>query len=224
MRLLIEVKGLHFSYGEREILKGIDLSIKEGERVVIGGRNGSGKTTLVKHFNGLLYPNSGSVKVKGKETRDYSRKELVKRVGLVFQNPDHQIFSESVRGEIEFGAKKLGTTINLEKTLSDFGLAGFENKHPSLLSRGQRKRLSIASIVAYSPDVLILDEPFIGQDQKSRKEILKILNDLKKTVMIVTHDPCDLEEFAERAVILVDGAIEYDGGTRRCTRTLRELL
>jgi energy-coupling factor transporter ATP-binding protein EcfA2 len=221
---LIEIENLSFSYEGKEVLKNINLKILKNEKVVIGGHNGSGKTTLIKHFNGLNTSNNGTVKVFGKETKDYASKDLVKKVGLVFQNPDHQIFESSVKNEIEFGPKKLGLKCDTQRILEQFGLNGLEQRHPSLLSRGQRKRLAIASVYAGNPDILVLDEPFIGQDKESREKIGQILRNLNKTVIFVSHDPCEFEGIASRAIVLKNGSIIYDGGTEQCIRSLKEIL
>jgi energy-coupling factor transporter ATP-binding protein EcfA2 len=176
--VVIEVRGLKHSYPEvGDVLTGIDLQIREGEFVAIIGQNGSGKTTLVKHFNGLLRPSEGSVLVKldGAEpgsfsdTTEMNVSELGKIVGYVFQNPDHQIFASSVRDEVTFGPKNYGLSqdeisANVHQALEAVHLQGYEENDPFSLTKGERQRVAVASVLACKPKVLILDEPTTGLD------------------------------------------------------------
>jgi energy-coupling factor transport system ATP-binding protein len=207
-------------------LRGISLEIEPGEFVGIIGQNGSGKTTLVKHFNGLLKPTAGRVVVGGRDTRKAYTSDLARRVGYVFQNPDHQIFSRTVRDELAFGPRNLRlarATLerNVEEAIEVMGLRGLEDKHPFLLSRGQRQRLAIASVLAMKTEVLILDEPTGGQDREQVQRLeaaLLGLNRAGHTILLVTHDLEVLAEVTRRAVAVYRGQILLDGQPREVFR------
>jgi len=218
---LIEVNSLYFKYplAKDFVLKDINLKIGLGEVVGIMGGNGSGKTTLIKHFNGLLKPTMGSVKVFGKDTREESVAYFSKRVGLVFQNPSHQIFSDTVWNEIAFALKNFGfdeETIRkrVRWALEFFNLAQYKDVSPLLLSGGEKKRLCMASVLAWDPDFIILDEPTVGQDflQKEKlREIIKMLVTQNKTVIIVSHDVEFIWLLQPRIVLISNGTIAGDG-------------
>jgi energy-coupling factor transport system ATP-binding protein len=222
--IILEAEGLNYVYPHYEIkaLCGIDLAIREGEFVAILGQNGSGKTTLAKHFNGLLKPTSGHVRVRGRSTTDYRRRELARLVGYVFQNPDHQIFGRTVREEVGFGLKVMGETPEtterrLEGALEVVGLQGYEQEVPFTLTKGERQRVAVASVLAAQPQVLILDEPTTGLDdrhQRNMMEMLKGLNRRGHTVIIITHSMYVAAEYADRTIVMKDGSILSDGPTR----------
>ncbi len=205
-----------------EALRGIDLCIWEGEFIAILGQNGSGKTTLAKHFNGLLKPTSGCMSLQGKLTTEYTHRELARRVGYVFQNPDHQIFSKTVKDEVGFSLKMLGEdpkTIErrVAEALEVVGLQGYEEKVPFSLTKGERQRVAVASVLAVRPQVIILDEPTTGLDyghQRNTMEMLKSLNRSGHTVIIITHSMWVAAEYTERTIVLKDGCILSDGPTR----------
>ncbi len=219
---MILLENLHFAYdGIYTALRGASLQIDDGERVAIMGANGAGKTTLIKHMNGLLRPQSGRVFVNGKDAREQSIAELSQVVGLVWQNPDHQLFLETVRKEIVFGLKNLGFSneeadARCERTLASLGLEGFAERSPFALSGGERKRVALASVLATDPQVLALDEPTIGQDAKQKEklaEILVELNRIGRTVIVVTHDVEFVTEHFTRTVTMANGQIVADGPT-----------
>jgi energy-coupling factor transporter ATP-binding protein EcfA2 len=219
----IEVKGLKYSYaGNKNVLNGIDLTIKEGEFVAIIGQNGSGKTTLAKHFNGLLRPSAGSIKCFGKDTARMKISELGKIVGYVFQNPDHQIFANTVREELMFGPRNYGLpedqiAINVLQSLQSVHLEGYEDKDPFSLTKGERQRVAVASVLACKPSMLILDEPTTGLDyiqQKSMMELLRSLNEAGHTIIIITHSLWVVAEYAHRAIVMDEGSIIMDGTVR----------
>jgi len=219
----IEVKGLKYSYaGNENALDGIDLTIKEGEFVAIIGQNGSGKTTLAKHFNGLLRPSAGSIKCFGKDTARMKISELGKIVGYVFQNPDHQIFANTVREELTFGPRNYGLledqiSINVLQSLQSVHLEGYEDQDPFSLTKGERQRVAVASVLACKPGVLILDEPTTGLDyiqQKSMMELLRSLNEAGHTIIIITHSLWVVAEYAHRAIVMDEGSIIMDGTVR----------
>mgnify|MGYP000113343149 CR=1 FL=1 len=211
-----------YSHPPIEALKGVDLSIGAGEFVAILGQNGSGKTTLAKHFNGLLKPSAGCMRVHGKSTVNYSHRELARQVGYVFQNPDHQIFAKTVREEVGFGLKALGEnplTIEnrIAEALQTVGLLGYEEKNPFALTKGERQRVAVASVLATRPEVILLDEPTTGLDhfhQKNMMEMLKDLNRRGHTIIIITHSMGVAAEYADRIIVMKEGRVLIDGPTR----------
>lgn len=221
---ILQAEGLGYIYPlhQFEALRGVDLGIREGEFIALLGQNGSGKTTLAKHFNGLLKPTSGQMLLRGRPTAEYRPGEMARLVGYVFQNPDHQIFSNTVYEEVEFGLKVLGEgSKTIEKHVSEalqvVGLEGYEQKVPFALSKGERQRVAVASVLAIQPQVLVLDEPTTGLDdghQRAMMEMLRNLNKRSHTIIIITHSMEMAEEYAGRTVILKDGSILLDGPTR----------
>ncbi len=220
---MIEVEDVHFVYPNRvEALKGVSLVIKNGEFVAIMGQNGAGKTTLVKHFNGLLKPSKGVVRVDGVETTKTSVAALARSTGFVFQNPDHQLFSETVEEEIAFALKNFGFEADvIEKRISWalnlLGLEQYRKVSPFLLSGGERKRVALASVLAWDPQTLILDEPTIGQDYQQKEKLRQFIVQMQmqgKTVVIVTHDVEFVAECNPRVVLMKEGRIVADGEGR----------
>jgi energy-coupling factor transport system ATP-binding protein len=220
---MIEVEDVHFKYPNGvEALKGISLTIKNGEFVAIMGQNGAGKTTLVKHFNGLLKPSKGTVRIDGVETTKTSVAALSRNAGFVFQNPDHQLFSETVEEEISFALKNFGfeaETIEKRITwaLNLLSLTQYRKTSPFLLSGGERKRVALASVLAWNPETLILDEPTIGQDYQQKEKLHQFIVQMQaqgKTVVIVTHDVEFVAECNPRVLLMKDGAIVADGEGR----------
>ncbi|UCH32962.1 MAG: ABC transporter ATP-binding protein [Armatimonadota bacterium] len=219
---IVEVRCLSHSYDGARALDGVDLTIREGEFVAILGQNGSGKTTLVKHFNGLMLPREGAVRVGGVETRRQSARDLSHRVGYVFQNPDHQIFADTVREEVAFGPRNFGLPEReiagrVESSLAAVGLAGLEDADPFSLTKGERQRVAVASALATQPQVLVLDEPTTGLDYRQNRGMMDLLRRLNKaghTIVIVTHSMWVAAEYARRAVVLSEGTVILDCGMR----------
>ncbi len=218
--MVITAEDVHFSYPNNvEALKGVSLQIKDGEFVAIMGQNGAGKSTLVKHFNGLLKPSQGSVRVDGVETSKTSVAALARNVGFVFQNPDHQLFSETVEDEIAFALKNFGFEQEvIEKritwALNLLSLTQYRKTSPFLLSGGERKRVALASVLAWDPQMLILDEPTIGQDHEQKEKLRQFIVQMqtqKKTVVTVTHDVEFVAECNPRVVLMKEGKIVADG-------------
>ena len=225
---MIEVENLHFRYPNGvEALKGVSLVIKNGEFVAIMGQNGAGKTTLVKHFNGLLKPSEGTVRVDGVKTTKTSVAALSRNAGFVFQNPDHQLFSETVEEEIAFALKNFGFEEEaIEKrvtwALNLLGLAQYRKTSPFLLSGGERKRVALASVLAWNPETLILDEPTIGQDYQQKEKLRQFIVQMQtqgKTVVIVTHDVEFVAECNPRVLLMKEGTIVADGKGREILTT-----
>ena len=218
--LAIEAVDLRFAYPSGvEALRGVNLTIRAGEFVGVIGQNGSGKTTLVKHFNGLLKPTRGVLKVLGVDTGTRGVAKLAKLAGYVFQNPDHQIFCNTVREEIAFGPRNTGMPASevessLRHVMGLLDLQGLEERHPFRLSRGERQRLAIASILAMRPRILILDEPTGGQDRQQVSRLIATLRQLNvegHTIVLVTHDLELLAECADRTLVMFQGKILLDG-------------
>lgn len=203
-------------------LDSVSLAIGDAETVAIVGENGAGKTTLVKHITGLLKPTSGTVLVDGEDTRQKSTAQLSRKAGIAFQNPDHQLFSESVEEEVAFGLRNFGfsadTTVQrIDWALKFFGLEEYRKSSPLILSGGEKKRLTLACILAWDPKIVVLDEPTVGQDaiQKEKlSEIIKMLRSAGKTVIIVSHDIEFLWPIQPRVVVMARGRIVSDGEAR----------
>ncbi|MEW6623066.1 MAG: energy-coupling factor transporter ATPase [Bacillota bacterium] len=230
--VLITVRGLEHTYSnENMALKGVDLEIREGEFLAILGHNGSGKTTLVKHFNGLLQPTKGEIIVNGKNTSKCSIFEIGKEVGYVFQNPDHQIFSDTVYDEVAFSPKLRGCSKEeveqrVKEALMAVGMEGFEQEDPFCLTKGERQRIAVASVLSAQPKVIILDEPTTGLDYKEQRqmmELVKKLNEKGHTIIIVTHTMWVVAEYAHRVAVIKDGLLTMYGRTRNVFKNEKEL-
>ena len=217
---LIQFTGVTFVHQSGvKALDGVSLSVEKDELVGIVGENGAGKTTLAKHINGLLRPSVGSVTVDGIDTRQVSTARLARKVGIAFQNPDHQLFSDTVENEITFALKNFGfdgplIEKRLDWALSFFGLGEYRKSSPLVLSGGEKKRLTLASILAWDPDMVVLDEPTVGQDaiQKEKlKEVIRMLHTTGKTIIIVSHDVEFLWTLQPRLLVMSQGRIVGDG-------------
>jgi len=222
--LAIEVDDARFRYSASgpEVLHGVSLRVAKGEYLAMIGQNGGGKTTLAKLFNGLLKPTSGTVRTAGIDTRDATVAELARTVGYVYQNPDHQIFAQKVRTEIAFGPRNLGLTAGevtkrVDDALDLVGLREYEDAFAFSLGRGLRQKLAVASVLAMSPPVLVVDEPTTGLDLQGSRGILDLLsrwNADGRTIIVITHDISLVAERVPRTVIISGGNILADGPTR----------
>jgi len=215
---IISVQNLSHSYGEVTALSGINLTINKGEFVAIVGENGSGKTTLVKHFNRLLSPTSGDVIICGRNTKECSIAALAHDVGLVFQNPDHMFFADSVREEIAYGVNNLSISNSdavIDAALRDAGLSESASLYPRWLSRGERQRLAIACVVAMQPDIIVLDEPTTGLDGNEARLVIEMLKNLQEkghTIILITHNREIAQHCADRVIMMENGHIISDTG------------
>jgi energy-coupling factor transport system ATP-binding protein len=221
---MIEVYGVRFSYPSGvEALKGVSLKIADGEFTAIMGQNGAGKTTLVKHFNGLLKPSQGRVLVDGTDTTKTSVAKLARNVGFVFQNPDHQLFCETVEEEIAFALRNFGFKEDvIEKritwALNLLSLSQYRKTSPFMLSGGERKRVALASVLAWDPRILILDEPTIGQDHEQKEKLRQFILQMRtqdKTIIMVTHDVEFVAECNPRVLLMLDGEVIADGEAQK---------
>jgi energy-coupling factor transporter ATP-binding protein EcfA2 len=231
--VIIEVKDLEHAYsGGKKALGGVDLQIREGEFLAVLGQNGSGKTTLVKHFNGLLLPTVGNVVVNAKNTQETTIFEIGKEVGFVFQNPDHQIFADTVYEEVAFSPKTRGCSKEeiderVKEALKAVGMEGYEEEDPFSLAKGERQRIAVASILSARPRVIILDEPTTGLDyreQKKMMELIKKLNESGHTIIMVTHTMWVVAEYAHKIAVIKDGVVAMHGNTRDVFRQEDELV
>lgn len=220
---LLAVRGVRFAYeGGRSALDGVSVDIAAGEYVALIGQNGSGKTTLAKHLNGLLAPTAGSVRLDGRDLRGLRLGEIARDVGFVFQDPDHQLFCDSVEDEVAYGPRHLALAAaeverRVARALDVCALADRRRTDPFLLRKGERQRLAIAAVLATEPRVLILDEPTTGLDHREQQAILALLAELHasgRTIVVITHAPWLVAEHATRAILLAHGRVLLDGSVR----------
>ncbi|MBI5681307.1 MAG: ATP-binding cassette domain-containing protein [Methanobacterium sp.] len=219
---VIETKDITYHYPDgTEALKSVDFKAEDGKIVALLGPNGAGKSTLFLHFNGILRPSKGNVIVNGKPVQ-YDKKGLMnvrQNVGIVFQNPDDQLFAPTVVEDVAFGPMNLGLSKEevekrVNESLKRVGMDGFEKKPPHHLSGGQKKRVAIAGILAMKPKIMVLDEPTSGLDPKGASQILKILYELNKegmTIIISTHDVDLVPLYAYQVYIISKGEIIKEG-------------
>jgi cobalt/nickel transport system ATP-binding protein len=216
MSCAVQAAGLSYSYPNgRPALRGVELRIRHGERVAILGPNGAGKTTLMLHLNGLMR-GAGRLEVAGLAVEDGTLAELRARVGLVFQDPDDQLFMPTVADDIGFGPRNLGhsdadVTLLTAQALRAVRMEHAADRAPHQLSMGERRRVAIAGVLAMDPRLLVLDEPSANLDPRARRELLDLLAGLDRTLLVVTHDLPFAAELCERAVILSGGRIVADG-------------
>ncbi|AGK62193.1 cobalt transport protein ATP-binding subunit [Archaeoglobus sulfaticallidus PM70-1] len=213
---MIETRDLWFSYGSREVLKGVNFRANKGEVTILLGRNGAGKTTLLMHLNGLLKPSRGEVWIDGVRVK-YDRKSLIevrKKVGFVFQNPDDQIIAPTVWQDVVFGPKNIGMGYEFaEEAIKSLGLKGYEERLCNSLSGGEKRRVAIAGVLAMNPDYIIMDEPTAGLDGFGLKNMIEIIENLRdsgKTFVISTHDLDFAREVGERFVYMDNGEIVHE--------------
>ena len=221
---VLDVRGLAYAYPDgHQALRGVDLTVAAGERVALLGPNGAGKTTLVLHLNGILGGDgsgaaAGSVTVSGLPVTREHLPEIRRWVGVVFQDPDDQLFMGSVRADVAFGPANLGLRgpaldLRVERALTQVGMAAYADRPPHHLSFGQRRRVAVATVLAMEPEVLVLDEPSSNLDPASRRELADILLSLDVTVLMVTHDLPYALELCPRSVVLGEGHVVADGPT-----------
>ncbi|MEU1303056.1 energy-coupling factor ABC transporter ATP-binding protein [Streptomyces shenzhenensis] len=215
----LEVSGLAFAYPDgHQALFGVDFAVGRGERVALLGPNGAGKTTLVLHLNGILSGGTGTVTVAGLPVGRKHMAEIRQKVGIVFQDPDDQLFMPTVREDVAFGPAAAGLKgaalqERVRTALEQVGMADFADRPPHHLSFGQRRRVAVATVLAMEPEILVLDEPSSNLDPASRRELADILRALDITVLMVTHDLPYALELCPRSLILSDGVIAADGPT-----------
>lgn len=224
---VVELSSVRYSYeGRPPVFDDVSLTIGRGEFIALLGRNGSGKTTLAKLMNGLQRPSAGRVLVDGRDLRELPLAKVAARVGYVFQNPDLQIFADSVHAEVRFGPENIGLDpaacdSRVRETLAAVGLGAVSEEDPFVLSKGERQRLAIAALLALRPEVLILDEPTTGLDHAEHRRVLALLSQLHRqgmAIVAITHTPWVVAEHAERAIVLGDGRLVFDGSVASLLR------
>ena len=219
---MLEVKNIKYSYNkDYQALKGVSLKVEDGEMVALLGKNGAGKSTLFLHLNGIYEPDEGQVFIDG-EVLKYDKKTLLKfrqNVGIVFQNPDDQIFAPTVEEDVAFGPLNLGLPMEevqkrVTESLARVGMSGYEKKAPHHLSGGQKKRVAIAGILAMQPKIMVLDEPTAGLDPQGVTALTKLLKELNEegiTIIISTHEVNLVPDYAKKVFVLVDGLLIAEG-------------
>jgi len=219
----VQAEAIEFRYDSgTPALRGVSMRIEPGEFLALIGQNGSGKTTLAKHLNGLLRPRSGSVRLHGADISTLPLNRVAGDVGYVFQNPDHQIFAATVFDEVAFGPRNFGLAPaeideRVQAALHAVGLVDCEQDDPFLLSKGHRQRLAVASLLALRPLLLILDEPTTGLDYLEQRHMMELLGRLHAqgmAIVIITHSPWVVAEYAQRGVLMGEGRILFDGPLR----------
>lgn len=213
----IEIEGLRHVYPDGHVaLDGLHLTVSRGERVAVLGPNGAGKTTLMLHLNGVLLATAGSVEVSGMPVNRKTLRDIRPRVGLVFQDPDDQLFMPTVAQDVAFGPANFGLrgdalAERVRHALKTVSLTDQADRSPAHLSAGQRRRAALATVLACEPEVLVLDEPSANLDPMARRELAETLQGLDATMLIVTHDLPYAAQLCDRAVVMADGVIVADG-------------
>ncbi len=216
-RNAIVVDNVYFAYPDgREVLKGISCGIAHGERVALVGPNGAGKSTFMSHLNGVLMPSQGRVIIDGIEITKDNLTQVRRKVGIVFQDPDDQLFCPTVFDDVAFGPLNLGLSkdeihLRVKDALEMVGLLGFEGRSSFHLSFGERKRLALATVLSYQPEILVFDEPSTNMDPLSRRRMIEWLKSSDKTIILCTHDLDIALEVCYRCIVLTDGQIVADG-------------
>lgn len=215
--MLLSFLHVSFSYdNSRNVLSDISFKIDKGEKVALLGLNGAGKSTLMQHINGLLLPSEGDVVVNGLNTKSKSLKEIRRMVGMVFQNPDDQLFMPTVYDDVAFGPRNMGLSEKevrerVISALNATNTADLIEMTPLILSGGQKKSVSIATVLSMSPEILVMDEPTSGLDYLGVKNFIEIANNMSQTLLISTHDISVARRLCSRALLLENGKIVYDG-------------
>ncbi len=225
----VEVRGLRYSYpGGFPALSGVDLTVGPGEKVALVGPNGAGKSTLLLHLNGILRGGDGEVRITGLPVSQENLGRIRGLVGLVFQNPDDQLFSPTVFEDVAFGPLYMGLAESevrrrVDKALAAVHMQGYGSRMPHRLSMGERKRAAIATVLAMEPAVLALDEPSSGLDPRSRRALIRLLRELPQAMLVATHDMHLVRDLLPRTVVLDDGLVVADGPTSEILRDMRLL-
>ncbi len=215
----IRIDHLSFAYGDgHEALRDVTLAVQPGEKVALVGPNGAGKSTLMLHLNGILRPVSGSVQVSGLAVDEKSLGKVRARVGLVFQEPDDQLFSPTVFDDVAFGPiyqglREKDVRARVERALEAVHMRGYSSRVSHHLSAGEKKRIAIATVLSMEPDILVLDEPTAGLDPRARRGLISLLRTLPQTMLISTHDLRMVAELLPRTVVMDGGQVVADRPT-----------
>lgn len=212
------INDLHYSYPDGHVaLRGVSLRIDRGEKVALVGPNGAGKSTLMLQLNGIL-TGKGALEVGGVPVQKPNLPRIRAMVGLVFQNPDDQLFSPTVFEDVAFGPLHMGLPVaevreRVERALSQVGMLAYRERLSHNLSVGEKKRIAVATVLAMNPEILVLDEPSAGLDPRARRTLINLLRDLPQTMLVSTHDMAMVRELFDRMVIMDHGKIVADGST-----------
>jgi cobalt/nickel transport system ATP-binding protein len=219
MTNVLQVHDLHFSYHDgRPALRGVSFTMCAGDKVALVGPNGAGKSTLMLHLNGILN-GRGEVHVGGKRLTRDNLPVIRSMVGLVFQNPDDQLFSPTVFEDVAFGPLHMGLPMKevetrVQSALEAVRMSGFRDRLSHHLSVGEKKRIAIATVLSMDPQILILDEPSAGLDPRGRRTLINLLRDLPITMLVSTHDMKLVQELFPRMIVMDDGQVVADGQTK----------
>ena len=220
MTNVIAVHNLHFAYHDHHpALRGVSFELCEGDKVALVGPNGAGKSTLMLHLNGILTGRSGDVSVGGARLTRDNLPAIRAMVGLVFQNPDDQLFSPTVFEDVAFGPLHMGlpkdeVVARVESALQAVRMSGFRDRLSHHLSVGEKKRIAIATVLSMNPQILVLDEPSAGLDPRARRTLINLLHELPITMLVSTHDMRLVEELFPRTIVMDEGMIVADGKTK----------
>lgn len=229
MDAIIQIQQLTYSYPDgKEALRNVFLSVGAGEKIGIVGANGAGKSTLLLHLNGILH-SDGSVKIAGMDCTKQNLGKIRALVGMVFQNPDDQLFSITVYDDVAFGPRYQGLEKEeidrrVNNSLASVQMDEYADRNPYHLSGGEKKRIAIATVLSMEPQILVLDEPTAGLDPRARRELIELLRTLPQTLLIATHDLDLVNNIAERMIIMKDGLISADGPTKVLIQNEKLLL
>ena len=216
---MIEINDLSYSYPDnREALHDIHLKIQSGEKVGIIGPNGAGKSTLIFHLNGIL-KSDGKIKINGLHLSRENLKRIRSMVGIVFQNPDDQLFSQTVLEDVAYGPiyqglKEEEVPRRVKQALHAVHMDEFEERAPFHLSIGEKKRIAIATVLSMNPEILVFDEPSAGLDPKARRELIELLDEYHQTMIIASHELDLIKQLTERTIVLAGGKVKADGVTQ----------
>jgi len=220
---IVSITDLRFTYeGGVEAVKDLTLDIRKGDYIAVVGGNGSGKTTLAKNINGLLRPSRGTIMIRGHDASKMAVPEIAKVVGYAFQNPDYQLFCPTVEEEVRFGPSNLGyshedVNVKVQRALDAMNLQHLRTKPPLSLRLGERRRVTLASVIAMDPEVFIFDEPTTGLDTEESEMLMQKLRNLNaegKTIILITHDMRLVSEHAKRVVVMSQGRVILDSDPR----------
>ena len=229
MTNVISVHDLHFSYHDHHAaLRGVSFELSEGDKVALVGPNGAGKSTLMLHLNGILTAGNGNVTVGGARLTRDNLPAIRAMVGLVFQNPDDQLFSPTVFEDVAFGPLHMGlpkeeVLARVESALSAVRMSDYRERMSHHLSVGEKKRIAIATVLSMNPQILVLDEPSAGLDPRARRTLINLLRDLPITMLVSTHDMRLVEELFPRTIVMDEGLIVADGDTKKILQDERFL-
>ena len=225
----IQFSDVHYSYpGGHEALRGVTFRISHGEKVALLGLNGAGKSTILLHTNGLILPSSGEVNIGGIPVTKKTAPQVRRAVGMIFQNPDDQLFMPTVEEDVAFGPVNMGLeTAEVERRVAEAlaraGAAGLERRSPFQLSGGQKKSVALATVLSMEPDILVMDEPTAELDMLARRRVVRVVESFSHTCLIATHDLDLARELCPRSILIDGGRVAADCPTEQAIAMLTEI-